>query len=223
MNRVKGYVLGISLLAMMFALIWGSVQMAEASRRAKRSPRVQNVGVEWHPQSGEGEVLGARAHLMRTRTGVKASLRTNELKPGNVYTLWWIVINNPENCAAYPEPCTSADILGNTEALQADVTYGGGKIARSSGKGRFASHLNVGELSNSWFGNGLDSVSDAEFHLIINDHGPKIPGLVGNMLHTYRGGCTDDSLPPPFPETAKADGIPGPNTCRLYQAAIFQR
>ena len=65
-------------------------------------------------------------------------------------------------------------------------------------------------------------VTKAEIHLVVNDHGPAIPGMVDEMLHTYRGGCTDDSLPPPFPATAKSDGAPGPNTCRLYQSATFQ-
>jgi len=50
-----------------------------------------------------------------------------------------------------------------------------------------------------------------------------IPDLVANQISTFRGGCTDASLPPPFPATAKADGLPGPNTCRLYQFAIFQQ
>jgi len=43
------------------------------------------------------------------------------------------------------------------------------------------------------------------------------------MLNTYRSGCTDESLPASFPDTAKADGEPGPNTCALVQAAVFQQ
>jgi hypothetical protein len=43
------------------------------------------------------------------------------------------------------------------------------------------------------------------------------------MLNTYRGGCSDESLPPPFPDTAKSDGEPGPNTCRLVQFTVFQQ
>jgi hypothetical protein len=43
------------------------------------------------------------------------------------------------------------------------------------------------------------------------------------MLNTYRGGCSDDSLPPPFPDSAKADGEAGPNACRLIQDAVFMQ
>lgn len=59
-------------------------------------------------------------------------------------------------------------------------------------------------------------------HLILNDHGPKLPEFMPEMIQTYRAGCTDKSLPPIFPETAIGDGTPGPNTCRLFQLAVFQ-
>jgi hypothetical protein len=42
-----------------------------------------------------------------------------------------------------------------------------------------------------------------------------------DMTATYRAGCADAGLPEIFPETAKADGRPGPNTCQLYQSAVF--
>jgi ubiquinone/menaquinone biosynthesis C-methylase UbiE len=42
------------------------------------------------------------------------------------------------------------------------------------------------------------------------------------MIRTYRAGCTDASLPAIFPASAKGDGQPGPNTCRLWQLAVFE-
>jgi hypothetical protein len=47
--------------------------------------------------------------------------------------------------------------------------------------------------------------------------------MATTMLQSYRGGCTDESLPGAFPDTAKNDGIPGPNTCQLFQDVIFQQ
>ena len=41
------------------------------------------------------------------------------------------------------------------------------------------------------------------------------------MLASYRGGCTDESLSKRAPQSAIADGEPGPNTCKLVQFAIF--
>jgi hypothetical protein len=218
MSRVKIAVLGISLLTMVFALVGARAEKITA----RSSAEVRNVSVNWHPQSGEGDVPGAIARLVRNDNNVNASFHANDLIPGNVYTLWWIVVNNPENCLAFP--CTAAEVLGNTEALQADVTYAGGIgiVAGEGGMGTLTGHLSKGELSNSWFGNDFQDTRGAELHLVVNDHGPKIPDQLGDMLHTYRGGCTDESLPPSFPATAKSDGIPGPNTCKLFQSAIFQ-
>lgn len=202
---------------MTVVLAWPGAQQAAANGPAE----IQNETVDWHPQSGSGLVADASAQLVRTDRSVNASLHTRDLIPGHVYTLWFIVINNHEACAT--DPCTAGDILFNTVAVQADVTYGGGIVAGGSGAGTLSGHLAEGALDNAWFGNGFQDARNAEIHLVVNDHGPKIPGMVAEMLHTYRGGCTDESLPGSFPATAKSDGIPGPNTCRLYQSAIFQR
>ena len=146
MSRVRNPVLAIGLLAMMAALVWLNVENVSA----KGPAGIQHEGVNWHPQSGSGAVEGARAKLVRTDKGVNASFHARELNPGHVYTLWFIVINNHEACAA--DPCTAGDILFSTELVQADVTYGGGFVAGGSGKGTLSGHLAVGELDNAWFG-----------------------------------------------------------------------
>ncbi|MCP4211993.1 MAG: hypothetical protein GY764_11015 [Halieaceae bacterium] len=93
-----------------------------------------------------------------------------------------------------------------------------------SGEAHFAAFLPAGEVEDDpWFGNGFTNPTGAEIHLVINKHGPLITRRAGEMLNTYRGGCTDKSLPPSFPETAKVDGESGPNDCALVQAAIFQQ
>jgi hypothetical protein len=139
----------------------------------------------------------------------------------HVYTLWWVVINQPEACAT--SPCKSPDVLKSTAKTNSDVTNGDGIVVGGEGKGHFNGFLAVGDMPNSWFDNGYRNPQGAEIHIVINDHGPLIPDMAENMLNSYRGGCTDASLPPPFPATAKADGKPGPNTCRLVQVAIFQQ
>jgi len=218
MNEVKKAILGIAFLVIIVAL-----GLAGAQQVAAESPaEVQSATVNWHPQSGSGAVGGASAQLVRTDRNIHASLHAEDLIPGHVYTLWFIVVNNSAACAAYPAVCTAADVLFNTAAVEADVVYGGGIISGKSGKGTLSGSLAVGALANSWFNNGFNDARGAEIHLVVNDHGPAIPAMVSDMLHSYRGGCTDDSLPPPFPDTAKSDGTPGPNTCRLYQSAIFQ-
>lgn len=216
MSKMKIASFGIGFLVMIVAIGWaGGAQAADGS-----AAELQNADVYWHSNSGiSGIVDGAGARLVRTDNNVSASFKAKDLNPGNVYTLWWIIVNNPDACAAFP--CTAPEVLFNTD-VQADVTYGGGIVAGGSGKGTISSHLAVGDLANSWLGNGFQDARNSEIHLVVNDHGPKIPDQLGDMLHTYRGGCTNESLIYPFPATAKSDGIPGPNTCVLYQAAAFQ-
>jgi hypothetical protein len=217
MKRIK-----IILVGFVCLLLLAAISLSAAGKvMASGDDGPVEAMVNWHPQSGAGPVEGARATLNTTESGASFTFHARELNPGHVYTVWFVAINAPENCAT--SACTSADVLFNTAAVQADVTYGAGHVAGESGQAAFAGHIPAGDLPDGWFGNGFTNPLGADVHLVLNDHGLKIPELISNMLHTYRGGCTDESLPPPFPATAKADGIPGPNTCRLYQVAIFEQ
>lgn len=176
--------------------------------------------VETHPSQGDVEIIdGGSAMLMRNDEGIFATLSTDGLEDGHVYTLWVVMINNPEACAA--SPCTPPEILGMSDDLQSEVTWGDGIIISDEGRAEFTTYVPAGDVQEPWFGNGLTNPTGAEVHLIINDHGELIPEMAANMLNTYRGGCTDESLPPPFPDTAKADGEAGSNPCLLVQAAVF--
>ena len=181
---------------------------------------VQSTTVSWHAQSGSGIVPGAWASLVRSDQGATFTFHATQLNPGHVYTIWFVIVNDPAACAT--SPCTPADIILNSAGVSSDVTYGAGHLAGNSGQASFSGHIPAGALANAWYGPGFTNLRGAEIHLVLNDHGPMLPSLVSDMLHTYRGGCTTESLPAIFPATAIADGIPGPNTCRLYQTAIFQ-
>jgi hypothetical protein len=210
------YVIG-ALLIFIAAAVLGAQKVLASSNGGPLQ-----ASVNWHAQSGTGPVEGAHATLNTNANGASFTFHATQLNPGHVYTVWFVAINAPENCAT--SPCTApADVLGNTEGVQANITYGAGHVVGESGQATFAGFIPAGDMSNGWFGTPFTNPLGAEIHLVLNDHGPKIAELVSNMLHTYRGGCTDESLPPPFPATAIADGIPGPNTCRLYQVAIFQQ
>jgi hypothetical protein len=215
-NKIMKTTFAAAFLLLILALSFAGVRQANAENGSPLE-----TSVSWHPQSGSGVVEGAYATLNTNKNGASYTFHASQLKPGNVYTLWFIVLNAPENCAT--SPCTHADLLGSTELVQSNVTYAGGHVAGASGQGTFAGHIAAGEMPDAWYDNDFSDPLGAEIHLVLNDHGPKITDLLSNMLHSYRGGCTDASLPPPFPASAKADGIPGPNTCRLYQTAIFQQ
>lgn len=199
---------------------YGVQGVAIHAQAATVNANVYQRHVETHPSQGPVRIIdGAKAMLVTTEKGAFVHIATQELTPGHVHTLWWVVINNPAACAT--SPCGPPDVLKHTAATNADITYGGGILAGADGKGRFNSFLATGDMPNAWFGNGYRNALGAEIHFVINDHGPLIPELAQSMFGSYRGGCKDESLPPPFPATAKADGTPGPNTCRLVQDAIF--
>jgi hypothetical protein len=185
---------------------------------------IQREPVRWHMQSGNphGSLVGAgaTATLVRTSRGLSFSIRTNQLRSGHAYTMWVVVINDPAACSA--NPCSPQDILLTPET-DAQITYGTGHVVGSMGRAGFAGSLRRGPIPEGWLTDqGLDDPLAAQVHLILNDHGPKLPEFMPEMIQTYRAGCTDESLPPIFPETATGDGTPGPNTCRLFQLAVFQ-
>ena len=181
--------------------------------------------VNWHAQQAvngrSGPVAGASANLLRNANGISFRMNAAQLTPGNAYTLWLVVINNPGACAS--TPCTATDIFN--PATSSQVRYAAGHVAGWSGSTTFAGHVGEGPLTG-W--NGVNQTvmfpdaMAAEVHLVVNDHGQMLPDMMPGMIHTYRGGCSDASpFPGVFPPTALADGEPGPNICRLYQAAVF--
>ncbi len=184
---------------------------------------VSLVPMRWHAQTGMGGTLvgaGAMAQLVRTENGISYSVTTSDLVPGHAYTVWVVVVNNPAACVA--TPCSPQDVL-LTPATETQVTYGTGHVVGGSGRAGFGGTLRAGALPSGWFaGQGLDNPLGAEVHLVLNDHGPVLTEFMPEMIKTYRAGCTDASLPAIFPASAKADGTPGPNTCRLTQFAVFQ-
>lgn len=182
--------------------------------------KLYKKAVETHASQGEvREIEGSEATLLTMPEGVGANLETGELTPGNAYTLWFVAINNPAACEH--TPCKGSDVLGMSDKVQSDVGYGDGLIAGPDGTGVFTTYREKGAIPQAWIGTGLTHPETAEIHLVMHDHGPLIAGREAEMIGTFRGGCTEESLSKMAPDTARADGQPGPNTCKLVQDVIF--
>lgn len=178
--------------------------------------------VSTHPSQGPvTTVPGAAATLVTTDNGAQATLRTSGLAAGHPHTVWFVAVNRPDRCAA--SPCSSSDVLVRTAEVGAEVVYLTGSVVGNSGNAGFAGSIRAGDVPNGWYGTGFTNPRSAEIHLILMDHGPALQGLVDNQISTLRGGCTDASIPGLFPPKAFADGIPGPNTCRLVQSAVLSQ
>jgi hypothetical protein len=209
-------------LVLLIAVLGFSSIAATAQNTMSETVQVTTTHVQTHPSQGDVQMIDdGAARLVTSEDGVWVNMTTDELEDHHVYTLWFVVINNPGACDS--RPCTAGYILSNPDEVQLNVTWAGGLLMSDEARTGFSAFFPVGEVPQGWFDNDLTNPLGAEIHLVINDHGPLIPEMAATMLNTYRGGCTDESLPPPFPDTAKADGEPGPNECRLIQVAIFEQ
>jgi hypothetical protein len=184
--------------------------------------QITHAEVETIPANAEDApqpIADGEATLYTDENGATMVFMTSDLVPGNVYTAWWVIMNNPEVCAS--TPCTPEDVIGNAAEVGTQITFADSLIADETGQATFAGHLPAGEIADGWYNQTFDDPMSAEIHIVINDHGPRIETALVSMLSSYRGGCTDESLPEPFPDSAKADGVAGRNACALVQDAIF--
>jgi hypothetical protein len=182
--------------------------------------------VHTHPSQG-GEprnIEGAKAIMMSVDEGAMFHITDRELTPNGVYTLWAIIINKPEACAT--SPCTAKDVIGNPDGVETEIMWAGSGVAKADGSITLTGWVPANVVGNpdygkDWYGRGLTNPTGAEVHLSVNAHGPMIPGREAKMLTSYREGCTDESLPPAFPDSAKSDGAAGEGKCALVHAAAF--
>ena len=133
----------------------------------------------------DGTTVMGWAKLIRRRNGV--SMRAHmAADQGETFTVWAVVFNKPEECAT--SPCTEAD-LGNSEVMPNVIHMAGGIVG---GHGlNVAGHLKAGDASGGLFpgGPGLMDPMMAEIHFVYRTHGQRIPGLIGEQIHTFMGGC----------------------------------
>ncbi len=138
-----------------------------------------------------GSVIpGTGSILVRTNEGVGATLHTFGLVPGNAYSFWLGVFNNPKECAT--TPCSGAD-LPNPD-VQGVVLWGSGQIAGEDGTADFGTFRAVGDTSGKAVGppgtaEALERPFKAEIHLVVRSHGPVIPAMLSDQLSTFNGGC----------------------------------
>lgn len=132
--------------------------------------------------------------LVRNDSGVAMSLHTSGLTPGHAVTVWWVLFNNPDECTTgVPFRCGEPDLFDPD--VEASVLAATGHVIGASGSANFGAYLAEGDASECAFGadflcgDGLQDARVADVHLVVRDHGPAIPGVVPEQIHTFGGGC----------------------------------
>lgn len=177
--------------------------------------------MSWTPPSGKppGPIEGTSAVLEKGPFGAAMAVKSSGLTPGDVVTIWWVAIQNHENCEK--NPCTPKEAMGSGMENDVVVTLAAGGVVAEDGTISLAGYLPAGKVEGNFFDTTLHSPETAEYHLPMHNHGPLDPAIAQDMLTSFRAGCSDESLPAYYPETALADGAKGSFDCKTVQAALF--
>lgn len=164
--------------------------------------------------SDGSEVEGSWATLNRYENGLLMALHTSDLSPDEVYTVWWVVFNEPGNCS--DGACGEDDIfvfedgqivldennnpslnMEGVEAAQISALYASGSLVGDDGTGNFGGSAGTGDTPGIIFGPGVLNPMTAEVHLVVRTHGPVIEGEFDAQITSFGGGCgpTDNGLP----------------------------
>lgn len=201
----------VAAIASLTALFFSGAALAEAITKP----------MSWTPPSGmtPGPIEGTSAVLEKGPFGVAMAIKSSGLTPGDVVTIWWVVVQNHENCAA--SPCTPKEAMGDAMENDTVASLAASGVVAEDGTISLASFLPKGDVEGNFYDSTFHSPETAEYHLPMHNHGPLDPSIAQDMLTSFRAGCTDESLPSYYPETALTDGANGNFDCKTVQVALF--
>jgi len=181
-----------------------------AQDNATSEPNVQRSDV--FSFSDGSQVEDAFAQLTRFDNGATMAISTSDLQEGDVYTVWWVIFNAPENCS--DGVCDADDLLvvedgvvprdesGNRvmnmegiEATNASLIHAAGGYA-TDGTLNTSASLGEGSVAGILLGPGLLDAETAEIHLVVRTHGPADETSFAEQLSTFGGGCEPMDAPP---------------------------
>jgi len=145
---------------------------------------------------------GAGSQLTRDKDAIFGIINTKGLTPGWVYSAWFGIFNNPENCAT--RPCSGAD-FANPAVMGSRLNFGG-RLIGPDGAATYGGYLAVGDTTSAFDGPGLLDPKHAEIHMVVRSHGIALMGTsttgpFSEQLSLFNGGCP-------------------PNTCVNVQASV---
>jgi hypothetical protein len=124
------------------------------------------------------------------------------LEPGHAATIWWVIFNNPQNCAFTPCGGPGFEDFFDGENTGLAMLYAAGTVVSNNGIAVFAGHLKEGVIVEGAnfpiFGQPERPLYDSEtadIRLVLRSHGPKITGQIHAQISTWGGGCLVDFAP----------------------------
>lgn len=198
MNNRKALITLLSAFLVVLALPWVLDAQDESAAPATSTSTV-------HRFVDGSEVEGTFSRLTRYENGVTAALSTSDLAPNEVYTVWWVVFNAPENCSG--GVCNEDDIFVvedgqivrtedgnramNMDGIQAaniSVQHASGSYTED-GRLYISASLGEGEVPGIVFGPGLLDAETAEVHMVVRTHGARVDEIFADQISSFGGGC----------------------------------
>ena len=134
-------------------------------------------------------VPGAYGTLVRNDDGLTTGIHTTVSSGPGVYSLWWIIYNNPGSCTTYLCTFDLPDLAVNATARI--VPRGTASLnAHLSPGGPYSGEVVLGDPAV-----GLTNIDGALVFLIVRYHGPATPGIIQDQLTQYAGGCPGAGAP----------------------------
>ncbi|MGI9623390.1 MAG: hypothetical protein ACR2PK_11180 [Acidimicrobiales bacterium] len=148
----------------------------------------------------DGSAIGKGAHtsLKRSSDSIDVAVHSRNLVPGNAYTVWLAIFNDPAGCV---DGCDGGDVFPGSPAAVSVIWSGVGGVANGGGNLNARASLSEGnpegyqQLFTSLGAGALDpgfvDAEGAEIHMIVRDHGPSTGSA--DQVSTFEGECTAPS------------------------------
>ncbi len=163
-------------------------------------------------------IANASGSAKVNNNGATIKVKATGLEPGHAYTMWVVFFSDQTTCAdnGSGNAGCNGDDLGGANG----ITYGAGAVVGGSGNATFVARLSDGS-AGSLLPGVYEAGPDNEFHVVIRSHGPKIPGMVSDQIHTLDGGCVPPDVGP-SPEEPGDFPVPAlPGECGDVQLYVF--
>lgn len=157
---------------------------------AEPVPVFQNEEVHTFPGTPEDTTSGGT--LLRKKNGVSTRLALHGFDADSVYSVWWVIFNDPDGCAGGPGACNGGD-FGPADA---SILNAAGFVTGASGNANITAHLEARTPAAGLqveFGKGLRPGNGygAEVHMLFLSHGlaADLEGTVSEHISFTVGGA----------------------------------